>query len=306
MKTTLYRQQIEELELDLTGICNLKCPICTRNFVHAQKMVIKNIRPFLQLKQQLDSFKGLKRLFIAGAVSEPTLYPYFFDFIQYLNLRNISFELFTNGNTHDEHWWKQLSLIVPDNSMVCFTICGSSQEVHEKYRIGSSLQMILNNASAYRKKCKKNDWIQIIRFEYNKEDLKTPAMHKIINQFSHYMIVDSEGIRRLNDKVIKCTDDISPILKRDKVIKYIFSKMPPIKTKLCIECKSFKFKKLYIDQFGNIFPCYINAEFERLPFMKYTNIFDYSKIFSYSYQDCYLCSSYVNKMINRMNLEFIC
>ena len=33
--TVLYTHDIEEIEMDLTGTCNLKCPLCTRNYVHA-------------------------------------------------------------------------------------------------------------------------------------------------------------------------------------------------------------------------------------------------------------------------------
>ena len=102
MKYTLNRNEIEEIEIDLTGTCNLRCPICTRNFVHAKDMATKNIRSLDEIVKQLDTFGGLKRFFIAGAVSEPTLYPQFFEFIEYLNKRKITYEIFTNGSTHDE------------------------------------------------------------------------------------------------------------------------------------------------------------------------------------------------------------
>ena len=75
MKHTLNRNEIEEIEMDLTGTCNLQCRICTRNFVHAKDMAIKNVRTLNEIVKQLDTFVGLKRFFIAGAVSEPTLHP---------------------------------------------------------------------------------------------------------------------------------------------------------------------------------------------------------------------------------------
>ena len=126
MKYTLNRNEIEEIEIDLTGTCNLRCPICTRNFVHAKDMATKNIRPLDEIAKQLDTFSGLKRFFIAGAVSEPTLYPQFFEFIEYLNERKITYELFTNGSTHDKLWWKKLGSLVPSSCMTCFTVCGST------------------------------------------------------------------------------------------------------------------------------------------------------------------------------------
>jgi MoaA/NifB/PqqE/SkfB family radical SAM enzyme len=81
----LRKIDIEEIEMDLTGTCNLQCPLCTRNYKHAKHMIKKNVRLFKDIKKQLDEFSNLKRFFIAGAVSEPTLYPDFFTFIHYLN-----------------------------------------------------------------------------------------------------------------------------------------------------------------------------------------------------------------------------
>lgn len=306
MKYILNRNEIEEIEIDLTGTCNLRCPICTRNFVHAKDMITKNIRPLDEIVKQLDTFSGLKRFFIAGAVSEPTLYPQFFEFIEYLNKRKITYEIFTNGSTHDVQWWKALGEIVPSNCMTCFTICGSTQEIHSRYRIGSNLQNILDNASSYRLNLRKNDWIQTIRFQYNQEDLQSNEMHLIIDEFSHHMQVDSEGIRRLNDKIVECQSGIAPIKRRDNAIKYIFGKYIFSDQPVNIECKSFLQKKVYIDQFGNISPCYINAEFEKNVFDNDAIEFDYSDIFNCKYKDCRLCSSSVNSMIKRMNLEFIC
>ena len=295
----LTNNDIEEIELDLTGICNLSCPLCTRNYKHALHLIKKNIRSLNDIKIQLNQFKNLKRILLAGAVSEPTLYPDFFNFIRYLNNRNIQFELFTNGNTHDIAWWKKLSKITRKKCKVIFTICGSTQELHEKYRKGSNLQQILNNARAF-KNTYKNDWIQFIRFEYNKNELNNKNMLMILNQFSHRLIVDSEGDRRLNEKILSFDADIKPVNKRDYAIKYILKQRNKPSQ---IFCKSYIEKKLYINQFGEIFPCYIFAEFQNNHFIN--NIYDYSNILNYAYPDCFTCSNYAQNMILKLNLEFI-
>lgn len=297
---------IEEIEIDLTGCCNLQCPLCTRNYTHAKHLIQKNIRSLNEIQTQLNSFKNLKRMFIAGAVSEPTLYPQFLEFILYLNSRNITYEIFTNGNTHDIFWWKKLGQIVKKQCMVCFTICGSTQKIHEKYRIGSNLQQILDNSNSYRSmNFNKNDWIQFIRFEYNKNELTAPAMINIINKFSHFMLVDSEGIRRLNTKIINHQSNIAPIKKRNLAIQYIFKTRTPLNDKYTkILCKSYNEKKIYIDQFGKISPCYIHSEFEKHYFEN--DIYDYTDILNYSYLDCYMCSKKVKNYIKSLKLDFIC
>ena len=47
-----------------------------------------------------------------------------------------------------------------EDDKVFFTICGSTQELHSRYRVGSDLQQVLNNAAAFKRDNKyTNDWI---------------------------------------------------------------------------------------------------------------------------------------------------
>lgn len=137
---TVKRKDIREIELELTGMCNLGCYICSRNFLHSIHTKKVNIRKLDEIIRQLDTFTGLKTFFIAGISSEPTLYPEFFGFLEYLNRRDITYEIYSNGNTHDRHWWETLGGIVPEKCKMVFTVCGSTQELHEKYRVGSNLE----------------------------------------------------------------------------------------------------------------------------------------------------------------------
>lgn len=300
------KSDIEEIEMDLVGLCNLKCPLCTRNYEHAEHLLKKNVRPIEEIIAQLDTFKNLRRFFIAGAVSEPTMYKYFDEFIDYLNSRDIYYELFTNGNTRNPKWWKELGNRIPDKCKVYFTICGSTQELHEKYRVGSNLKQILDHAAAYRESGKTNDYIQHILFEYNKEDLKSEAMQNIIKQFNNVLYVDSEGVRRLTDYKKPFSTDVRPRDSRDKLIKQLFRRRPRPDDgkKYEINCKSLQQKKVYINQFGQISACYIHAEFEQDYFQG--EVLDYSDILEFKYPDCFLCEKQTKCFIEKMGLDFVC
>jgi hypothetical protein len=300
------KDYFEEIEMDLTGTCNLSCPLCTRNYSHANHLLIKNVRPLDDIIKQLDSFPNLKRFFIAGAVSEPTMYKEFVPFIEYLNSRNITYELFTNGNTRTTKWWEQLGQIIPEHCICVFTICGSTQQLHETYRVGSNLQQILDNASAFRKNNKNNDWMQHIRFEYNAKDLESDNMNGILNQFSNVMYVETEGIRRLNIHNKPIEQGVTPLDIRDKTIKQLFKNRPqPDDGKQYeIQCKSLKDKKLYINQFGQVSACYTHAEFEQDYFEG--NAMDYGDILKFKYPDCFLCEKRTQTFINKMGLDFVC
>ena len=302
----LKKSEIEELELDFSGSCNLKCWICTRNFKHSQHMVKNYMRPMKDIIAQLDTFTGLKRFFIAGTMSEPTIHPEFLDFIDYLNSRGIYFELFSNAGLHDDSWWMKLGEKVPSNCKMVFTICGSTQELHEKYRVGSNLSDILRRASAFRSNGRHNDYVQHIMFEYNKADYECGNMNKIFDQFSHVILVHSEGRRLFNDKIRTPPDGVCPPKEIEAKINYIFSKQPPLHSHICIDCKADKWKKMYIDQFGNLYPCYTYAENGHPPFDWKDDEYDLTGIYQYSFPSCFLCSKTTERLIDAFNLDFVC
>jgi sulfatase maturation enzyme AslB (radical SAM superfamily) len=303
----VHKSTIEEIEMDLTGVCNLSCPLCTRNYQHANHLVQKNVRSIDQIIQQLDSFTGLRRFFVAGVVSEPTMYKDFIPFIEYLNSRDIYYEIFTNGNTRTPAWWEQLGNLVPENCMCAFTVCGSTQELHSKYRVGSNLQQILDNAAAFRKNGRKNDWVQHIRFQYNAADRESSAMQCIFKQFSNVLMVETEGIRRINEYNKNVADGIRPLDIRDQTIRQLFKNRPVPgdgKTyEIC--CRSIKHKKVYINQWGQVSACYTHAENEQDYFPE-GDTFDYGDILDFKYPDCFLCEKRTSTFIDKMGLDFVC
>ena len=300
------KSEIQEIDMDLTGVCNLSCPLCTRNYQHANHLVEKNVRNIDTIIKQLDQYTGLKRFFVAGVVSEPTMYKDFIKFIEYLNSRDIYYEIFTNGNTRDAEWWTKLGSIVPKKCMCAFTVCGSTQELHEKYRVGSNLQEILNHAAAFRKNGLGNDWIQHIRFEYNAEDRESVGMKNIFDQFSNVLKVETEGVRRVNVYNKEVELGIKPTKVRDLTIKKIFQNRPkPNDGKSYeIQCRSLQQKKVYINQWGQVSACYTHAENEQDYFEN--EEFDYSDILSFNYPDCFLCEKRTRTFIDKMGLDFVC
>lgn len=283
----------EEFEIDLTGTCNLNCPLCTRNYLHADHTTYKKIRSLDEITSQLDEFTGLKKAFIAGQVSEPTLYPDLLGFMSYLKSRDISIKLFTNGNTRDSNFWKELSLILGEKDEVHFTLCGSTQELHSKYRVGSDLNQLLENASYFRSS-KKNDFCQYIRFTYNSDDESN--VKKIY--FSNHYSVDSEGDRLFNEKKKPELKDVRPLDNREQLIRYVLRKPEKVE----VRCRSLQNKKMYITQSGKVNPCYMINEYND----DFVFNYDYSSILDWKYSSCYVCDQRVQTRIKSLNLDFIC
>jgi MoaA/NifB/PqqE/SkfB family radical SAM enzyme len=129
-------------------------------------------RPLDEWIAQLDQYTNLKYVTIAGPTSEPTLYPHLFDLIRYLNKRDVEISLFINGDTYNDLYYKKLGVIFRQSrGHVYFTICGSTQELHEKYRVGSNLSNVLRRLDIIEQYSGKGILTWII-FNYNKNDFE--------------------------------------------------------------------------------------------------------------------------------------
>lgn len=296
----LEDSQIREIELELVGACNISCPLCMCNMKCAQHLVGKpNILALDEWIKILSRYDNVTDVFFAGNLSEPTLYPWLFDLIDYLHSRKIAVELYTNGNTHCTDWWRELSEHMLPIDKCEFTICGSTQELHEKYRVGSKLSQILENAVAFREKGNKNDWVQHIRFKYNEDDLANGNMNYIFDQFSHRALIDSnaynERFHISNDEGLNIPTDT-----HDKYLSIMKYGLEHIKNSKLI-CKSLDTKFISFDQFGNEFPCFLYRMFETQPFTHK----DYTNILKNRRPYCFECEKNTKKMLETANIDLI-
>lgn len=170
----IYKQQdkqdIIRLELELTSTCNLQCPLCIREFTELPKNEYRSLQDIIE---QLDSYPNLKFVTIAGAVSEPTSHPNLFDIIIYLKRRDIEISLFINGDTRTDLYYTKLGLVFRGaKGNVYFTICGSTQELHAKYRVNSDRDRVLRRldiVNKYGGNCGILTWLV---FNYNEADFE--------------------------------------------------------------------------------------------------------------------------------------
>jgi len=286
MKSYSYDKDfVEAIELELTSACNLNCPLCARNYEEAQHLLTPYSRPLSEIIAQLDEYPNIKKCCLAGILSEPTLYPELFGLIKYLNSRNIQTELYSNGNTHDEVYWEQLGTLTNELNTVIFTVCGSTQEIHERYRRGSDLQQLLRHHLAYKRgnKCG-NDYLQHIMFEYNRDDFEN--MDEIRSQFTNECNIDSlpynTRFTNINDLPPEM-DQRYELLAKYKTIhefgKSRFGKNTEIR------CKSHDEKFIAFDNMGRTYPCFLYRVFNT----DHDWHLDYTDILNYKHEFCLEC-----------------
>ncbi|MGI4994136.1 radical SAM protein [Halobacteriovorax sp. GFR7] len=298
----------ERIELDLTGTCNAKCPLCARNYKHIE--VKYNERHLNEITDQLDQFPNAKFVHLVGAFSEPTLYRSIFDLCRYLRKRDIAIEICTNGDTHDPDWWSELGTILGPDDSVYFTVCGSTQELHEIYRVNTSLANIRANAKAFRESNPYGiDYIQHILFDYNAKDLEDGSMDELLKEFSNINL--TQTLYRRDTEVYKNPFNldkmlVTPELKRkyDVIIssaKKKWGEKVSGSKDYDIDCRSFHNKSIHIDQHGTVFPCYVWLEESRLE--KWD--LDYKKIQNFEYECCQICEKNCKRLMDMWELEIL-
>ena len=298
--TKLNRELISVVELDLGSSCNLDCPLCHRNWKDAQHLIQGgNQRPVEEVIEQLESFPNLKIITIAGIISEPTLYKDLFKLVEYIVSRNVLFYLYTNGDTHNNkpEYWRRLGELCGEKTLIYFTICGSTQELHEKYRVGSSLDNILNNHELLKSTMKyKNDVLQYLVFEYNKEDFEN-NLDDIRSKFSRESSIPSMPYAERFEMTKKVEPGIhieTELGKKYQLIMDIGKKKFEDKSKCTMNCSSFNRRFVSIDNTGKMFPCYMH----RLYNHDMDWDFDYTDILNAKHDFCYECEKFTSSLVD--------
>lgn len=294
---------VGNIELELSTACNLQCPLCVRNYTAGKNMMKKPLfRPLTDIINHLDKFKNIDSITLAGMLSEPTLFKDFIPLVEYIIKRGISLQIYTNGDTHDIKWWNNLGAVMVDNVNVYFTITGSTQKLHEIYRIKSSLENILKNAESFRASSRfQNDILQYIRFEYNKDDVDN--IYDIVSRFSGINIIDSlpygERFELTKEAPVGVSIDpkLKSIYKSIKKTGNVLYEMNKKKENITIDCVSAMDRSIFIDTEGKESPCFLwrmnnpDVDWNR----------EFKDIFDFKYRFCYECEHNISNILQKVD-----
>lgn len=301
----LSMPKVIDLELELTTMCNADCALCYRNYaVFKEHYPVNKVRPLPEVIEQLETFPDLEWIRLVGTISEPTLYKDFFGLVKYLKSRSINIEICTNGDTHKAKWWTELAALMDHNDRVYFSICGSTQELHEIYRTNTKLVNILENARAFRTE-HKNDYAQCIRFDYNSNDFDSEQFKNMVSQFSHvywtetFLQKEPENyVNRANlDKLMPNPHKINDYMHMDKFARAKFN--APVKGKAY--CMSWENQSQQVDIDGKVYPCYLFLEASKGEAWDG----DYHKILNMQYEVCKYCDRAVIELCDKKDLRYI-
>lgn len=159
-----------ELEIELTTICNAKCPFCNRASLFDLKPTNLDFSIFYKLPFDQFKFIGL-----CGNRGDPICYPKLFNLIAYIKditYHNTSIVIQTNGGIHSFTWWASLGELMryhKDNYIV-FALDGL-EDTHSLHRVGTDYNRVVQNIESFINAGGKAI-IQFIVFKHNEHQLE--------------------------------------------------------------------------------------------------------------------------------------
>lgn len=126
------------ITIEPTNLCNLRCPVCETGSGILNRP--KGRMTFDNFKIVIDKIKDHANSIFFYFMGEPFLNKDSYRMIKYAKCKGLYITSCTNGNCTDT-----VQLLDSGIDEIIFQIGGVTQRTHETYRVGSNLQVILEN-----------------------------------------------------------------------------------------------------------------------------------------------------------------
>lgn len=155
---------LREIIIEPTNFCNLKCPFCVNPIMKREKGIM-SLEKFKELIDLLP--KSIKKVTLHFA-GEPFLNPNLPKMVNILKERKIYVGLSTNGTLDFKTYKRTVDLGL---DLMLISLDGPTKETHEKYRVGSNFEQILETIKKITKIPKKKTKIiiQFLVMKYNEK-----------------------------------------------------------------------------------------------------------------------------------------
>jgi MoaA/NifB/PqqE/SkfB family radical SAM enzyme len=260
-------EDIHQLQIEITSVCNAKCPGCAR--LNLKKFSHMSLEIWNKVIQSLIN-SNIKTIKFNGNFGDFICHPTSLDFLKLLP-KNLNIEISTNGSIRTNEYWKELAKILLDfkNHIVIFGIDGIDQTSHSRHRINTEYNRIINNAQVFIQSGGIAAW-KMITFKENKDQILEARRLAIQYKFKRFLLLNSYTQKLNNNLTALDQKEYFNLLK----FNYDFSPLEKIAGKNGQEnCFWNNMRMLQIMSDGSVWPCCYMAldDLEALPFIKNKN-----------------------------------
>jgi radical SAM protein with 4Fe4S-binding SPASM domain len=198
------------ISIEPTTSCNLRCPECPsglRSFTRPTGMLQDEI-----FKKTIDELSETLLYLIFYFQGEPYLHPKFLDLVKYASQKGIYTATSTNAHYLTES--NARKTVESGLDRIIISIDGTSQEVYEQYRVGGSLQKVIDgtkNLIAWKKKLDSETPHIIFQFLVVK-----PNEHQIeeVKNLAKTLGVDEVGLKTAQIYDYESGSDLIPTIEK--------------------------------------------------------------------------------------------
>ena len=289
---------IKTIHIELTDKCQAQCPMCARNFHGGE------LRPFIKGGDiSIEDFKEwlpreflsqLENFYSCGNYGDPAFAKDCLEIYEYVRKSNphARLSLHTNGGMRNKDWWQKLANTIGTqaNSEVVFAIDGFKGK-HELYRRNTNFDKVIENMCAFIR-AGGTAKVDSLVFEHNENDTEELEKYlidlgvKSVNfvrttrfyEMTEFKVLDKKGNFEYNLKPAQREEyKMSPNYALSRLLDQDYRNMVITNSKIIPKCQNEQ--SIYIDPYGNVFPCcWIGGEYqetpikEKLPIHKLRNI----------------------------------
>lgn len=259
--------QIREVHLEISSLCNARCPLCPRNFrgyPYNDGFLEANLSLADAKQIFTPSFLSqLLRVNINGNFGDAVMNPETPDIVEYFKSRNdnLTVNISTNGSARGQLFWKRLAKA---KAHVFFCLDGL-EDTHHLYRQNTNWFTILSNANIFISSGGIATW-KMIKFEHNQHQIEECKQMAKKLGFCNFELIDAgRNTGPVYDKQGKLLHILGDY-KGETDFKILFYKkktdmvllediIPYIESKPNINCYTKREQSIYINALGEVYPC---------------------------------------------------
>jgi len=261
--------EIEHVHLEVSTLCNAKCPICPRNFkgyphnggYPELNLTLENVKKIFT-----DEFlQQLKGILINGNFGDAVMNPEVPEMVKYFKSANpnIDIEITTNGSARNKQWWEDLAKY---GANVFFDLDGLDNNTHKLYRQNTLFETVIRNAKIFMNAGGKATW-KLIPFEHNKHQIQQcEQLSKELGFEKFWITDDGRDTTEVYDSNGNLTHVIGNIKHPNNTVFDDLNNSIEWKEEYCdyssmgkesanINCDVKRNNSVYVTATGEVFPC---------------------------------------------------
>lgn len=258
--------QLNSLHLEITNNCQASCPMCNRNINGGKDNPLIKIHNWsLDMFKTIVSPEVLKQInhfYFCGNFGDPILNNDLIEMCRYSTKTapNVRVGLHTNGGARTAEWWIDLAGVLPNKHLVTFAIDGLA-DTHSLYRVGTDFDIVTRNAKSFIRAGGHAEWM-FIKFKHNEHQVEEArelaakwGFEKFTVKNSSRFILDPKvNVVDRNNKITHYIEPASEITMKfvDKKIVQAYKQITDMSE---INCKVRNDREVYIDAYGDLYPC---------------------------------------------------